>query len=84
MPKGGRYDPRALLVLVWGEHDDDCTIAARLGVGRAQVLRWRKGNTRLDQYAADRLAIRAGYHPSLVWGQQWWDCAPTGGRKGRR
>jgi len=71
----GHYDPRLLLLIVWGPDDDDCSVARRLGVNRAQILRWRKGHVRLDTWQADRLAIRAGYHPSLIWGNLWWENA---------
>lgn len=84
MPRGkGKYDPRLLLLLVTGPDDDDTSVAARLRVDRQQVYRWRTGKVMFDTWTADRLAIRAGYHPSLIWGQQWWDNAvPT--RKGKR
>lgn len=71
----GKYDPRLLLLLIVGEDDDDTTIAERLGVNRQQVYRWRRGEVMLNTWAADRLAIKCGYHPALVWGQQWWDDA---------
>jgi len=81
----GKYDPRLLLLLVTGEHDDDYSIAQRLGVDRQQVYRWRNGKCQLDTWTADRLAIRIGSHPCLIWGQQWWDdAAAERTRKGKK
>lgn len=45
--------------------------AQLLGVNRRQVYRWRE--TGVSWAQADELAIRAGLHPSSVWGRSWWD-----------
>ena len=42
----------------------------RLGVTRGQRRRMEAFG--LDAFTADRLAIRSGLHPAMVWGVQWW------------
>lgn len=43
--------------------------AEALGVNKRVLLRYR--HTGLGPWAADRLAIAAGLHPSVVWGEAW-------------
>lgn len=45
-------------------------VAARLGVHHRQLYRWRHQGLTWAQ--ADILAVRAGVHPSQVWGDGWW------------
>lgn len=47
-------------------------VASRVGVAKKTVYRWREeGGVPLN--AADRAAVRLGFHPSDVWGQAWWE-----------
>jgi hypothetical protein len=44
-------------------------IAFALGVHPKQLYRWRESG--LTWVQADKLAIRAGYHPAEIW-SEWW------------
>lgn len=67
------FDARLLLAVFDDDMDDD-TIGEVLGIGRSTVNKWRNGKAcALGTYRADVLAIRAGKHPALVWGRDWWD-----------
>ena len=69
------FDARVLLAL-FDEECDDTLIGQALGVGRTQVNNWRNNKTfLLNAYHADRIAIRIGTHPSMLWGRQWWETA---------
>lgn len=59
---GTYVSPEPLLALV----DSINELAERLDVSKRTVCRWRKGG-RVHLFAADRLAIRAGYHPVELW-----------------
>ena len=48
-----------------GQMETTGALARQLGVNRQQVLRYRKEGLR--PLVADKLAVRAGFHPSLVW-----------------
>jgi hypothetical protein len=43
--------------------------AVVLGIDRSRLYAWRRRGVRY--YTADWLAIRLGYHPSLIW-EEWW------------
>lgn len=77
------FDARLLLEL-WDEHTDEQDIAAALGVNRRTVRMWRQGDPLISAYRADRLSIRIGTHPALVWGQQWWASAEDDDDRGSR
>jgi hypothetical protein len=69
------FDARILLDL-FDEETDDTLIGEALGVGRVSVGRWRKDKQYLlTAYHADRIAIRIGTHPAMLWGRQWWETA---------
>ena len=55
---------------VWCGAVHDKVRAARLGVGPKQLYRWRENG--LTWVAADRVAIRLGVHPVLLW-PEWVD-----------
>jgi len=75
MPLPRLFDARILFDL-FDEDSDDALIGEALGVGRTQVNKWRNNrNYLLTVYHADRIAIRIGTHPSLLWGRQWWETA---------
>lgn len=47
----------------------DTDLAARLGVTRERLRKMR--NVGLTIFAADKLACRAGYHPTYFWGDEY-------------
>ena len=48
----------------------DLGLAAQvLNIDRSQLYRWRHEG--IPYFSADRLAIRLGYHPALIW-EEWW------------
>ena len=70
LPK--HYDVRELLAL-FDVTMDEYQIAEALGVTRRKVRQWRAGEAvMINAFRADRLAVRTGRHPSLVWGVAWW------------
>ena len=74
MKRGARYvfgiDE---LLATFSPDTDHSTIADALGVPKNAIAVWKTRGIKLDAFRADRLAIRIGLHPALVWGQQWWD-----------
>lgn len=69
------FDARVFFGLFDAECDDTL-IGEALGVGRTAVNNWRNNrNYLLNAYRADRIAIRIGTHPSMLWGRQWWETA---------
>lgn len=48
--------------------------AAMLGINVGTLQKWRTGESQLGlHYAtADRIAIRLGTHPAVLWGREWW------------
>lgn len=55
----------------------DTEFGRSLGVSRDVVKGWRQqGGIRF--YAADRLCISLGYHPSYFWGEKYWDPSKIG------
>lgn len=58
---------------------NDTEFARNIGVTRDIVHGWREhGGIRF--YAADRLCISLGYHPSYFWGEKYWE-PPKSARK---
>jgi len=47
--------------------------ADMIGVSARNVSRWRKGDKGIPWPSADEAAIKLGLHPSLVWGEDWWN-----------
>jgi hypothetical protein len=45
-----------------------------LGVNVGTLMKWRasEGSATIHYARADRIAIRLGYHPSAMWGKDWW------------
>lgn len=69
------FDARVLFAL-FDEEDGDDLIGEALGVGRSRVNHWRHNRHHLlTAYHADRIAIRIGTHPAMLWGRQWWETA---------
>lgn len=63
--------PAATLIhrLGWNEHDT--ILATWLGVHRQRVYLMRKPDYTLNWLEADKLAIRVGLHPAIVWPELW-------------
>lgn len=53
-------------------------LAARLGMSSRTLSRVMSART-LSPFVADRLAIRLGSHPALIWPDEW--ARPAGARK---
>jgi hypothetical protein len=69
------FDARVLFAL-FHEDCDDALIGESLGVGRTTVNKWRNNRQyMLNAFYADRIAIRIGTHPAMLWGRQWWETA---------
>lgn len=82
------YQPRAPrnltlepLLAILGERPDIAPLEGQLraaaenralGVDRAQRYRWRQIG--ISVYDADRLAVRLGTHPALIWDDWFADC----------
>ena len=49
----------------------DSDIADSIGVSRETVFRWRHLN-QLPFFTADVIACRLGFHPSYLWGDEYW------------
>jgi hypothetical protein len=47
----------------------DEQFAESIGASRSKLKNWRRNGIRL--YAADRLAISLGHHPSYFWPEYW-------------
>lgn len=45
-----------------------------LGVNVGTLMKWRasEGTATIHYARADRIAIRLGHHPSVLWGRDWW------------
>jgi hypothetical protein len=48
-------------------------IARILNINPSAIYRWRKPDVGLPIHIADRLACQLGFHPSLIWGDLWWN-----------
>lgn len=58
------FEPLAVLV-----SDDDEILRRRLKVSTERLARARRLG--LSVWTADRLAVRVGFHPLAVWGDEW-------------
>lgn len=62
----------AIFEMMFREPDiTDIDFADQIGVKRDRLRAWRKRG--IGFYDADVLCIRLGYHPSLVWGEEYWN-----------
>lgn len=46
-------------------------VAAALGVTTRTVQRWVARNRQLPAYTSDRLATALGWHPCVIWPEEW-------------
>lgn len=66
---------RAATLAIGGEEPPSFTeIAEILGVADRTISRWTNGQ-RISETVADRVAIKLGTHPCLIW-PEWWANAP--------
>ena len=70
-----KYQPLKL-VARFGKDVSASQLAVIFGVNRVTVQRWRNPRTTIDQWDADRYAIRLGKHPSEIW-TDWFDIEVT-------
>lgn len=49
-------------------------ISACSGISEAQLRRWSQRGE-IPLLAADHAAIKLGVHPSVIWGDAWWEMA---------
>lgn len=62
-------DPEPLLRLVPGSTREQARL---MGVSDRSVCRWRSGFHGVHPKVADEVAVRLGFHPAEVWGDDWW------------
>lgn len=53
-------------------------LARRLGVPKQNLKRFQKPGTMIRESTADTYAIKAGYHPIMIW-PDWFDAEPEEG-----
>jgi hypothetical protein len=44
-----------------------------IGFSSRNVTRWRSNGGNIPWESADKAACKLGLHPSLVWGDEWWN-----------
>jgi hypothetical protein len=59
--------PAVAILDKFGDADSLPAIAEKLGTDRTTVHHWRWYDTRISVWAADRYAVRLGFHPSEIW-----------------
>ena len=64
----GKLSIRPLLAAI--HHVDDAVTAERIGVTRTTIFRWKREGLTLR--SADQAACKLGYHPYLIWGNDYW------------
>jgi hypothetical protein len=62
-----RQFPATALLRMFHPETEDVTIAETLGIHPQIVRKWRYKDTHINQWFADKYAIRMGLHPSAVW-----------------
>lgn len=66
--KNNRYLPVAPLLAMFPPGTRDQLIADTFGIARSSVTRWRnQPNIVINEYDADRYAIRLSLHPIEIW-----------------
>jgi len=74
MLKGPRSYPTHKLLDQFPDSDTE-TLADIFGVSRATILRWRDPNLTINQWDADRYAVKVGRHPGEIWAE-WFNVTP--------
>ena len=62
-----RHFPATELLKMFRPETEDTIIAQSLGIHPQIVRKWKYKNTQINQWFADKYAIRLGVHPSAVW-----------------
>lgn len=62
-----RQFPAENLLRFFNEETDNRTKASALGVSPHIVWTWEANNIQINQWYADKYAVRLGLHPSAVW-----------------
>lgn len=65
-----RQFPAAELLKFFDAETDNRTKASALGVHPHIVWTWEEKNIKINQWYADKYAVRLGLHPSAIW-QDW-------------
>ena len=67
-----RQFPAKNLLRFFNSETDDRTKASALGVNPHVVWQWEERNIKINQWYADKYAVRIGLHPSAVW-DDWFE-----------
>ena len=74
-----RKKPRAIkfflakdLITFFGQETEVTTMAESLDTCRYTLYKWMQNDVKINEWAADRYAIRLGLHPSEIW-TDWFD-----------
>ena len=60
------------LLQIFNENTSAKHVGRIIGLHHTTVQRWRNPQTMLNQWEADRYAVRLGKHPSEIW-TDWFD-----------
>lgn len=71
MRKGHLRYPTSALLAVFNNLSA-AEAAIHLGITRSTVVRWRNPKATLNQWDADRYAVKIGKHPGEIWAD-WFD-----------
>lgn len=73
MTKNKAYKyPATKLLDLFEPNQTAAEIGQHFKVHRKVIQNWRAGKTYLDQWSADKYAIKIGKHPSEIW-HNWFD-----------
>jgi len=67
-----RQFPATELLRMFRPETEDITVAQALGIHPQIVRKWKYKDTQINQWFADKYAIRLGLHPSAVW-NDWFE-----------
>ena len=68
--------PAVKLLKTFSPDTNDIDMAEMLGVSRSCVVRWRLRQSEINEFQADKFAIKLGMHPFEVW-HNWLDDATS-------
>lgn len=52
-------------------YHNDMSFAERVGIDRYQLRRFRRKGIKF--FTADKLCVGLGIHPSMIWGEEYWN-----------
>jgi hypothetical protein len=67
-----RQFPAKNLLRFFSDGTEDRTKASALGISPHVVWQWQENNININQWYADKYAVRIGLHPSAVW-DDWFE-----------